>query len=535
MSALPGTFPIPVLSALLGKFTTDHKCMRTIFRLLDEHLVYISLSSSHDEVDWDSVIGADKGVDVREFRSTELSTVQIQEVDIVPHAYVRRPENKVSDGEVLAAWLSTRDSITRALQYQLTTEETLNLCSYAGDLLANRSLERWWIGCASRCFSVGQWDLTPAELLENLVKHVNQPQCHPYYRFDVPFGWVAELMDNPPLVQVFHDLVDRAEPLGGSSVCDTDNVRHILQQVLILAFNTCDAIIICMRDERFCDPYYSVDEWDAEGGLKYRALTAAVEPFQAMIGDPNSEVPLHVRRILAFGNGLSAVCYAVNLIGLHKHMLPGAVSPEDEQWLSSLHESVFSSISKTVEVLANHPRFRHTAVLGRLISEIEQDEQFANRGGLSEDYVAWYCYEFNQNGPRPYDPNSEEDDSDDEMLDATLDDVPLQAVGPRISANSVSDVVTVTAPTIPPADEAQSAENTAESTAENPCYICLDAFASTTDACMQLRNCEHRLHALCLEAWINGVFTSDKGLATVGCPCCRTFVCHARPYEGRPN
>ncbi|KAJ4354198.1 uncharacterized protein N0V89_005932 [Didymosphaeria variabile] len=191
-----------------------------------------------------------------------------------------------------------------------------------------------------------------------------------------------------------------------------------------------------MRDKRFFDAYFSVDEWDPEGGLKLRALNTAIEPFQTMIGNRHSEVPKHVRRILASGCAHGAIACALDLVGLHERMRPGAISQEDEAWLEQLHVSVFDQIITTAKSLVDDPDFG--SQLDQVIQEggPSLDNWLPTHDSLDTNYVAWQCYMFQQESEDESD-SEDDDDGLDDAPQAALLDVPLEAVGPSVSVDSV--------------------------------------------------------------------------------------------------
>ncbi|OAG01015.1 uncharacterized protein CC84DRAFT_1180102 [Paraphaeosphaeria sporulosa] len=167
----------------------------------------------------------------------------------------------------------------------------------------------------------------------------------------------------------------------------------------------------------------------------------------------------------------------------------------------NLHKSIGISISKTVQFLADNPYCGDSLQIA--LVELECDGQNARRrrrSHLYEEYVAWHSSEFNQYDPIPYEPNSEDGEIDEEMVVADLVNLPLQAVGPRIFATEVSDVVTGPATITPPAENLDSEKDRKDPSAENPGSVCWDElFASTEDPSMQLKNCDHRFHKVCLE------------------------------------
>ena len=493
LSGLPPVIDIPALGDLFAVCSSDYRRLRIVFGLLNEHVCILNECLYDDRV-------TENGVNWAWIRSTALSDItKYRETQTAEYV---RVEDRVSDELIQQLWLQHRDSITVAIQVQLTPSQILGL----GELATCehlRRFERWIVECTFYDpLNSFPDDVDPMSVRADLLKYVEQPQF-------IPGGDTIMPSD---LRGVLRALADDCEKRTGSRACSVEDVRHVLEEVIQVTHNMCVAVKACMEDERYWTAEYSVDEYDPMGGLESRVKMTVIEPFQIMLGDPNSSIPIHVRRFLAASPPFQASETFLDAVGLRHFMRPGFLSQEAKNWLDDQEAGLESAFSVAIEALS---ALSHDPDFGQQIEEILKGwdtVNFISGITLDMELAAWFCYDYCRSYLEEHEDEDGNGDGDVDMLEAVLVDVPLQATGPLISVDTVS-----------------SAFNGIAS--EGLCGICYCDYCNPADRCVQITKCSHVFHAGCLDLWINAVFKGGH----VQCPLCRTQLRSARTFIGNPN
>ncbi|KAF1976520.1 hypothetical protein BU23DRAFT_565685 [Bimuria novae-zelandiae CBS 107.79] len=321
-------FYIPALTALLERFAFNYERTRAVFRLLDiqfchtQSVWYSEPSTYREELFWSDVFDTEIFEDLDEFHTTSTPDGEL------------RAENKITDEIVREAWLEHREEFLESLRDQIPMEHLVALAGLAG--------------------GDDEEDEDTSAVKEYFVNYTEWPQCRTA-EVELPDAPEPPVGYNRSLTQLLQNLATDTQQGTGSAVCSVMDVGHVLKEVFFLVHHARLAITTCMEDECFWDVEYSVDEFDPIGGLKCRIVNIIMGPYQNRLGDPNSLVPEHVRRVLASGLPVSTAFNA--LPGLDEHFRPGSVSQKDREWLGNLEVTAGQEILKGAPVHLNHMLF----------------------------------------------------------------------------------------------------------------------------------------------------------------------------------
>ena len=284
----------------------------------------------------------------------------------------------------------------------------------------------------------------------------------------------------PGMTQLLREVMFKYVPNKvDQNAFDSADIVSTLRQLIQLAMNAVDVRLL----------HINTDEGNA---MATEGCSTIIWAWNNMLLDPFSDVPLHVKKILAGLNVIGSIELLLNyIIG---RALGTGVKPEHLHFAvytivvaGALDENVWNIVDRNILVSAIEPNFSFPPyVQGCLIPEYFRPE------GTWDQVTDELTARLRQNG--------EFDDSSD---------VPVEPIGPPIDPRSLGQTAT-------------------DALAGETCTVCLENFADSDEEVVKLNACQHFIHLECLDVLANQAY---PGHTAIRCPYCRAELCASRDYQ----
>lgn len=423
---------------------------------------------------------------------------------------------------------------------ELSHYDLWTLFNHANEMNAiARMIGTWLVDCAWLNGYGGE-----NGLVERLQLLLAQPRCIIQLKngeFDVWFAhcqgpenhWFEETDGYPnPDIEEVEDLglfnlsleLHRQEEVGRQP--SKDEIRLVLEELVRIGNDTVEAFLAYGRitiDPRLPPKVqkFGPDDFAIICG------NANILNFDLRISDPDSSIPLEMRRVLA--TKLVPHEFAA-------HLLKSALFPYTK-FLQHARDGTAQFLAYQAIIKAFlRPEIDRNGSFAEVVDEFfDPVWKLNDPASFPKDFqpsfchadVAWANEVFGENSgipraartaPSGYNEEASEAEEEEEPVEyepGELLDVELEAIGPEILPDSVG--TRITPAEIQPADAM--------------CVVCQEAFSlAPSMICFELTACSHVVHQECLHPWLNIVSVDP-----IRCPLCRAELCDPRPTRRKAD